>query len=259
MKLQERQMQLPMKSGLLGMSAILVGILVGAGSLVAQQGGVAAGEPLRNDEVTQRIDAAVKFRNDSIARYTVQELYSIYRNGGTEPAAQVTVNVVYSRDVGKEFTPVSATGSTVLRNMVIDKVLAGEKEMAKAANRDSVSVTSANYEMRLHPEHAAINGRDCIVMDIKARRKASSLLNGKGWFDAGDFTLVQLEGSPAASLSMFAGDATGKREYARVDGFSMAQHSELKTHNFLLGDTLVKIDYTDYKIQVAPGAGVVAK
>jgi hypothetical protein len=205
---------------------------------------------LQNDEVIRRIDAAVKARVDRIAGYTVQELYSIYRNGEASPSAQVTVKTTYNCDTGKDYTPISATGSSILRSAVIDKVLANEKEMAKAANRESVAVTSANYEMQPQPGHISINGRDCVIVNLKARRKVSYLFNGKGWFDAADFTLVHLEGSPAQSVSMFAGDATGKRDYAKVEGFSMAQHAEMHTHNFLLGDTLMKIDYTDYQIQL---------
>ena len=209
-------------------------------------------EAMRDDDVISKIDAAVKARAESIAGYSVQELYSIYRNGEANPSAQVTVKTVYNRESGKDYTPVSATGSSMLRSLVIDKVLTTEKEMAKAENHVKVAVTSANYEMHLHSEHEAINGRDCIVMDMKARRKESSLLNGKAWFDASDFTLVRLEGSPAQSVSMFAGDMAGKRDYGRIEGFSMAEHSEMKTHNFMLGTTVMKIDYTDYKIQLEP-------
>jgi len=106
--------------------------------------------------------------------------------------------------------------------------------------------------MQLLPGHETINGRDCIMMNLKARRKVTYLFNGKGWFDAADFTLVHLEGAPAQSVSIFAGDAAGKRDYGRINGFSMAQHAELHTHNFLLGDTLMKIDYSDYQIQLEP-------
>jgi len=234
--------------------AILIVICASTSLPVASQSAPqsAQSSQLQDGEVIRRIDAAVKARVDHISGYTVQELYSIYRNGEANPSVQVTVRTTYNRDTGKDYTPISATGSSILRSAVIDKVLANEKEMAKAANRESVAVTSTNYEMQPLPGHISINGRDCVIVNLKARRKVSYLFNGKGWFDASDFTLVHLEGSPAQSVSMFAGDATGKRDYAKIDGFSMAQHAEMHTHNFLLGDTLMKIDYTDYQIQLEP-------
>jgi hypothetical protein len=211
---------------------------------------------LENDQVIQRIDAAVRQRTERVASYTVQELYSIYRNGESSPSAQVTVKTAYKRSSGKEYTPVSATGSSFLRSIVVDRVLANEKEMAKAANRESVALTSTNYKMRLEPGHATINGRDCVIVDLKARRKAPFLINGKGWFDSSDFTLVHLEGSPAQSVSIFARDMAGNRDYTKVNGFSMAQHAEVHAHNFFFGDTLMKIDYTNYQIQLEPKASI---
>lgn len=211
---------------------------------------------LSDAEIIQRIDAAVHARATSVASYTVQELYSIYRNGETSPSAQVTVKTSYTRAAGKDYTPISQTGSSLMRSVVVDKVLANEKEMARAANRDSVAITSANYEM--HPEPASvqqnvqINGHACVIVDLKARRKISYLFNGKGWFDATDFTLVHIEGNPAASPSVFAGQTAGVRDYAKVEGFSMAQHAEMRSHSFLFGDTLMKIDYTNYQIQLEP-------
>jgi hypothetical protein len=207
-------------------------------------------QPLPDAEIIQRIDAAVHARAESIASYTVQELYSIYRNGETEPSAQVTVKTVYTRATGKDYTPITQTGSSLMRTAVVDRVLANEKEMAKAANRESVAITSANYELHPEPGKVLYNGRECVIVHLKAKRKISYLFNGKGWFDLTDFTLVHIEGSPAASPSFFAGATSGVRDYTKVEGFSMAQHAEMHSHSFLFGNTLMKIDYTNYQIQL---------
>lgn len=236
-------------------------LFLAAGILLSNAANVRAWQqapPLPDAEIIQRIDAAVHARTTSVASYTVQELYSIYRNGEPTPSAQVTVKTNYTRTVGKEYTPISQTGSSLMRSVVVDKVLANEKEMARAANRESVALTSANYEM--HPESVTVrqnvqfNGHACVIVDLKARRKISYLFNGKGWFDATDFTLVHIEGNPAASPSLFAGQTAGVRDYTKVDGFSMAQHAEMRSHSFLFGDTLMKIDYTGYQIQLEPSA-----
>jgi hypothetical protein len=205
---------------------------------------------LSNEEMVKRIDAAVAFRTANLAGYEVKELYTIYRNGEKDPAAQVTVKTVYTRGEGKEYTPVSETGSSILRNVVIDHVLANEKEMAKAANRDAVAVTSANYEMQSVPGVTELEGRQCVVMLLKAKRKTPYLFNGKGWFDASDFTLVRLQGIPAQSVSFLAGETSGRREYGRINGLSMALKSEAHAHSFLLGDTVMTIEYSDYQLKL---------
>lgn len=236
-------------------------LLLAAGTLLLNTPNARAWQQapsLSDAEIIQRIDAAVHVRTANVASYTVQELYSIYRNGETTPSAQVTVKTLYTRGAGKEYTPISQTGSSLMRGVVVDKVLGNEKEMAKAANREGVALTSANYDMHPEPgsvqQNVQLNGHQCVIVDLKAKRKISYLFNGKGWFDATDFTLVHIEGSPAASPSFFAGQTGGVRDYTKVEGFSMAQHAELRSHSFLFGDTLLKIDYTNYQIQLEPKA-----
>jgi hypothetical protein len=229
----------------------MLAILVAAAVLPLHAQNNAQSNALSDDEVIRRIDAAVHTRTSSISSYSVQELYSIFRNGEATPSAQVTVKTVYTRNAGKEYTPVAQSGSALLRNIIIGKILANEKEMARAANRESVALTSANYEM--HPEAGTVtfSGHTCVIVDLKARRKISYLFNGRGWFDVNDFTLVHIEGSPAASPSFFAGSTGGHRDYIKIDGFSMAQRAELRSHSFLFGNTVLNIDYSDYQIQLS--------
>jgi hypothetical protein len=202
------------------------------------------------NQIIRGIDEAVRHRTTHVASYTVQELYSIYRNGEATPSAQVTVRTVYTRGSGKEYTTIDQSGSSLLRSNVIDRVLANEKEMARAANREAVAITSANYQFNPHPGVVQYNGHACVIVDLKARRKISYLFNGKGWFDAADFTLVHIEGTPAASPSFLAGQTSGVRDYIKINGFSMAQHAEMHSHSFLFGNTVMKIDYTNYQIQL---------
>jgi len=210
---------------------------------------------LSSPEIIQRIDQAVERRTQSVSTYTVQELYTLYRNNDTDPSVQVTVKTTYNRNTGKDYAILSQTGSSLLRSAVIDRVISNEKEMAKASNRESVALTSANYEMRPEPGIVTQNGRPCVIVDLKARRKVPFLFNGRGWFDAEDFTLVHIEGSPAASPSFFAGQTAGVRDYTKVDGFSMALRANVHSHSFLFGDTRLQIDYSNYQIQQDPHPG----
>ena len=231
--------------------ALLAGISASAQTPTPATTPTQASTPLpTKEEAIQRIDAAVHARTEAIAGYSVEEHYAIFRNGEQHPSAEVTVKTVYDRATGKEYTPIAQSGSDLLRSIVIDKVIANEKEMAKAANRESVSVTSANYDMEPEPAPATLNNHDCLIMDLRARRKATYLFNGKAWFDLADFTLLHLEGSPAQSVSFMAGDTTGTRDYEKIQGFSMATRANVHSHSFLMGTTVMTIDYTNYQIQL---------
>ena len=202
-----------------------------------------------NAAIILKIDAAVHDRSSNITSYSVKEQYSIYRNGESDPSAQETVQTDYTVANGKQYTPIAQSGSALLRSNVIDKVLAGEKEMAMIANRESVWVTSANYEMT--PENAPVQfkGHTCLIIDLKPKRKSPHLFTGREWVDASDFTVVHLEGVPSQNPSFFAGATAVSRDYEKIDGFSMATHAEAHSHSFLLGKTDLKIDYTGYQIQ----------
>jgi outer membrane lipoprotein-sorting protein len=207
-------------------------------------------------EIIQGIDAAVYSRFNAISGYTVQEQYTLYRNADPTPAAEETIKTVYTRAVGKEYTPIAQSGSAFLRSAVIDRVLAGEKDLNLAANREGALITSKNYEFHPQPGVVDLNGRQCIVVTLKPLRKSPHLFNGKMWIDASDYTVVRLQGAPSQSPSIFAGQATVARDYIKVDGFSMATHAEARSHTFLFGETLLKIDYTNYQIQRDPSATV---
>ena len=205
-------------------------------------------------EIIRGIDDSVARRTNAISTYTVQEQYTLYRNGDTTPAAAETIKTVYTRSVGKEYTPIAQSGSAFLRSAVIDKVLAGEKDLNLAANRDGALITSKNYDLQPQPGIVELNGRQCIVVTLKPLRKSPHLFTGKMWIDASDYTVIRLEGVPSQPPSVFAGQTTVTRDYIKIDGFSMATHAEARSHTFLFGDTLLKIDYTNYQIQQDPAA-----
>jgi hypothetical protein len=207
---------------------------------------------LTSQQIIQRIDEAVYRRFNAISGYTVQEQYNLYRNSDPNPAAQETIQTSYTRSVGKEYTPIAQSGSAVLRSAVIDHVLAGEKEVNLAANREGALITSKNYKMDPQPGTIDKNGRPCILVTLKPLRKSTHLFTGKMWVDAADFTVVRLEGTPSESPSVFAGQTIVARDYIQVDGFSMATHAEAHSHSFLFGDTTLKIDYANYKIDLDP-------
>ncbi len=43
------------------------------------------------------------------------------------------------------------------------------------------------------------------------------------------------------------------REYANVNGYSMAKHARAESSSWLYGRTVVMIDYSNYQLQVKPG------
>jgi hypothetical protein len=224
--------------------------LAGAGTVAA------SGSSLQHDStnVVQQVDAAVKARIDGIAGYTVTEHYAVFRNDDeTRPVAEMTVKTTYKRDTGKSYTILSQSGSQILRNLVLGGILDNEKRINQPGVREGSWFVSANYEMKLKPGGTQnLDGRECLLLALTPRRKAPYLVEGTLWVDAKDGSIVQLQGTMSKSSSILTGRTQLMRQYANVSGFSQATHARAESDSFLFGRTVVKIDYSDYQMQLRP-------
>ncbi len=201
------------------------------------------------------VDAAVLARVNRIAGYTVTEHYAVYHGQDeTHSVAEMTVKTTYRKETGKSYAMLSSQGgSAIIRRLGLDPILKTRKT-SMPGNVEHSWITSANYDMTLKPGTQMMDGRECLVLAINRRRKAPNLIVGTLWVDAKDYTIVRLEGVASKAPSIFAGSTHMMRQYANVDGFSMATHARAESTTFLYGKTVVTIDYTGYDIEVRPGS-----
>lgn len=202
--------------------------------------------------VVQRVDAAVQARIDNVADYTVTEHYAVFRNHDeVHPAAEMTVRTVYRKGQGKDYTILSESGSALIRSQVLGSVLDNEKRLSQPGNAESALIDSANYLMELQPNGPRqLNGRDCLVLALTPKRSSPYLFKGTLWVDAKDYSILQLEGTATKSPFFLTGAAQVSRQYASIDGFPMATHASAISNSILFGQTIVKIDYEGYQINL---------
>lgn len=230
-----------MRAGAKVALAALVLAALGAAIIAAQQ--------LNSMAVIRLVDAAVKARVDHVASYTVTEHYTVFRgNDETHPAAEMTVRTDYRRESGKTYTILSESGSEFLRTHVLHTILENEKLINQPGTREHLWLTSANYSMQLKPGVKILDGRDCAALAVTPRRKAANMIDGTLWVDVKDGTLVRMEGNATQSPSIFTGPAHLMRDYVNVNGFSMATHARAVSESFLLGRTVITIEYWDYQL-----------
>jgi hypothetical protein len=214
----------------------------------------APAQQLDTASVIEQVDAAVKARIDNVVGYTDTEHYAVYRsNDEVHPVAEMTVITTYKKDSGKSYAIVSQTGSEIIQKLVLDAILDNEKHLNEPGIREGAWVTSANYEMSLKPGGIQLlDGRSCLALTLIPRRKASFLIDGTLWVDSTNGSIVQLQGFTSKNSSLVTGPTQVMRQYANVDGFSQATHVRAVSNSFMFGQTIVKIDYRDYKIQLNP-------
>jgi hypothetical protein len=213
--------------------------------------GRAADAPLDQAAVIRQVDAAVMARVRAIAGYTVTEHYAVYHGTDeTHPVAEMMVKTTYRKETGKSYEVLSQSGSALIRRLGLDPLLDSEKSINLPGNVQHAWIDSENYNMTLKAGTQALDGRTCYVLAIDPKRKAPNLIVGALWVDVQDGSIVRLEGVASKAPSVFAGVTHMMRQYAMVDGFSMATHARAESSTFLYGRTVVTIDYTGYKIDV---------
>lgn len=213
--------------------------------------GIAWSQQPDQSAVIRGIDAAVLYRVNKVAGYTVTEHYAVFRGSDeTHSAAEMTVKTTYRRESGKSYTVLSSSGSAVIRKFGLDPILEREKEINLPGQVEQSWITSANYNMTLKSGLQTVDGRPCYVLSIIPKRKAPNLIVGTIWVDAKDDTIVRLEGVASKAPSIFAGTTHMRRDYRNIDGFSMATHARAESSTMFYGKTVVTIDYFGYQIQL---------
>jgi outer membrane lipoprotein-sorting protein len=201
------------------------------------------------------VDSAFQNRFQRVAGYTATERYAVYRNNDeVHPVAEMTVRADYKRDTGKSYTVLSQSGSEIVRRLVLGTLLDNERRINEPGIREGAWIVSANYEMKLKSEGTErLEGRECVALSLNPKRVEPHLVVGTLWVDAKDFSIVQIEGMASKAPSLLTGPTQMLRQYAKVEGFAEPTHARAISNSFLFGRTVVKIDYSDYRLQLEPG------
>ena len=204
--------------------------------------------------IIRDLDAANQARFDHVLRFTDVEHYTVFRGSDeTHPAAEMTVKMTYERGIGKNYVILSQSGSSLIQRVGMKPLLDNEKVINDPAKVAQSWFTSANYEMQLSSGVTqTIDGRACLALAIRPRRKAPNMIDGTLWVDANNHTLVEVEGIASKSPSVFAGTTKMMRRYANMQGYAMATHARAESSSKLFGRTVVVIDYSDYHFELLP-------
>lgn len=219
--------------------------------------GLAPAQELDGAAIVHRIDAANQARYENVLGFTDREHYAVFRGADqTHPAAEMTVTTDYRKGVGKSYTIVSESGSHIIQRFGLQPLLDQEKSINEPGKVEHSWFTSTNYEMQLKPGVTRkLDGRDCVAVAINPKRKAPNTIEGTLWVDPKDGSIVQVEGVASQRPSVFAGRTRMMRQYRNMSGFAMATHARAESDSFLVGLTVVTIDYEDYRIELRPAAG----
>ncbi len=207
-----------------------------------------ANAPLSTEQVVQNLVRMNLERAQALRAYQGTRMYRVEYSGfpGTR-SAEMVVNVKYVSPGTKEFTVQSATGSNLIIDKVLNKLLEAEKEALDAEIQRRSALTSDNYRFELIGYESGSSGAT-YVLKVEPRTKDKFLYRGRIWVDAEDFAVVRLEAEPAKNPSFWIKNSEVEQVYRKVNDFWLPARNRSVSAIRLGGRAELTIDYRDYEI-----------
>jgi len=158
------------------------------------------------------------------------------------------VNADYDAASGKTFHIVSQSGSKLLIDKVLKRLLESETDAQK---QHSTDLTTANYSFKLVGEES-VDGREAYILEVQPLTDNKYLYRGKIWVDAADFALARIEAAPAKNPSFWIASTAIHHRYEKTGSFWLPAQNESDTNVRVGGKAVLKIDYGKYDVTPAP-------
>jgi len=204
--------------------------------------------------IVEKMQAANLLRAEALLGYSGRRVYKVdYRGFPSGRHAEMIVEAVYTFPAQKDFRIVSESGSKLLLQHVLYRLLDSEKEALQNANRKQTAMSMENYDFKFLETEQGAEGK-FYVLQVEPKIKNKFLYRGTIWVDAEDFAVARIEGKPAKNPSWWISSTEIHHRYGKVDSFWLPVHNESVTHVRVGGQAVLTIEYTDYKIKTATAA-----
>ncbi|HEX4309487.1 MAG TPA: outer membrane lipoprotein-sorting protein [Acidobacteriaceae bacterium] len=198
------------------------------------------------NDIVQRLADGEKKRALDLKGYTEERHYSVsYKGFPANLTATIVVEATYAAPGNKQFRIVSQTGSKMLADHVLKKLLEAEEEAA--AHPSQTAPTTANYNFTLVAQQI-VDGRPCYVLQVEPRTNSKLLYRGTIWVDADDFAVAKIEAQPARNPSFWIRDTKIHHVNAKTGEFWLPERNQSETDVRMGGRATLTIDYGSYKM-----------
>lgn len=217
----------------------------------AQAKNAAVTSTLTASQIVEQMGIHNRTRTESLKRYQSVRHYEVDYKGLAKINAQMVVEANYDAVSGKTFRIVSQTGSKLLVDKVLKKLLESEKDAGQ--DKRSTALTADNYRFHLVGVENILD-RPAYVLEVEPLEPSKYLYRGRIWVDTADFAVVQINAAPAKSPSFWISSTAINHHYAKTGDFWLPAQNRSETKVRLGGTAVLTIDYGTYLVN----PGVVA-
>jgi hypothetical protein len=197
-------------------------------------------------DVIQRMTQADSRRNNAYCGYTGMRRYTL-QNKHFKKRAEALVRVVCTGTGVKSFQVLSETGSRLIGDRAIRRMIEAEAEASQTGEHEQNRILPKNYDFQLLGTEVA-DGRLNYVLEILPKTSYRFLVRGRIWVDAEEYAITRVEGSPAKNPSFWIRDVQIVLRYSQTGPFWLPLRNESSANARILGKTELTIDYFDYVV-----------
>jgi hypothetical protein len=206
-----------------------------------------ADESTETASIVQRLVESNKNRADRLPDCASKRHYHIQFHGfGRTMEADMNVEVLEHGSASKTFHITSQSGSHVLLDHVLKKLLESEQEAAQ--HRNQTGLTPENYRFALIGTTDE-NGRQLFILQVEPKTNQKLLYRGRIWVDAADNAVVRIEAQPAENPSFWIRSTEIHHVYSKVGDFWLPQRNMSESKIRLGGTATLTIDYGNYDFE----------
>jgi hypothetical protein len=185
-------------------------------------------------------------RADGLRHYESLRTYQVeYKGYSAHIAAKMVVDAGYDAVGGKTFRILSQSGSGLLLDKVLKRLIESEKDAQH--QKDASALTPANYTFKLTGIES-VSGRPAYVLEVEPLVENKYLYRGKIWVDAADFAVAEIQAEPARNPSIWISSTAIHHQYIRTDGFWLPAQNRSETKVRVGGTAVLTIDYGTYHV-----------
>jgi len=175
--------------------------------------------PLTVDQVVNRLERKNAERRKELARLEGKRIYHlVYRGFPGDREAQMQVRCVYESPSNKQFFILESSGSKVILDKVLQKLLEGEQEATQPQNEQRSILSRENYDFALVGYEEGPGGAT-YVLQVQPKSKSRFLYQGRIWVDGNDFAVKKIKAEPAKNPSFWTKKNEIEHEYVKVGDF----------------------------------------
>lgn len=200
------------------------------------------------EQIVGRLDESNRLRAAQLKSYSDDRHYTVtYHGFPATLTASMMVEATYDAPTTKHFHIVSQSGSALLINHVLKKLLEAERDAAR--DPDKTALTPANYTFRLLSPQT-VEDRQCYVLQVTPKFSSKFLYRGKIYVDIQSYAVVQIDAEPAKNPSFWIKNTEIHHLYATFGPFWLPER-DLSKSALRTGTAVLTIDYGSYSVQSA--------